>query len=732
MDLLASLNPQQKKAVTAVKGPVLVLAGPGSGKTRVLTHRVAYMVRECHIPSRRIMAVTFTNKAARAMKERLEDGLLTPSELQGLTIGTFHSICARILRRDIERLTGYDRNFVIYDSGDQLALVRQALKALDLDEKQWIPQALHSAISKAKNELVSPGSFRTATYWEEVAKRVYERYQELLKANNALDFDDLLMKTYELLNRHPDVRESYQERYLQVLVDEFQDTNIAQYELVKMLAGKYRNLFCVGDEDQSIYSWRGADFRNVLRFRDDFADSQLILLEQNYRSTETIITAAQNIIRRNRQRHDKSLFTQRGKGTPINLIETYNETDEAEFVTSEIARLERAGIPSGHCAVMYRTNAQSRVLEEAFVKKGMPYRLVRGTRFYERKEIKDALCYLRLLHNPDDGVSLSRVINIPPRGIGDRSLDELFSAAEGLSISPWKALLRLRDGEDNLASRFASRSRKALSDFTAMFADLLQAKEQMSLLELIDQMLAQSGYRDFVRDRSDEGEERWENLQELRSVAQEYNNLAGAEALALFLEEIALVSDVDSFKDDASGAALLTLHMAKGLEFPIVFLVGMEEGVFPHLRSMEDENEMEEERRLCYVGITRAKDQLYMLYAFRRRLYGREELAIPSRFLKDIPRELLQQKNGHQETTAVKIHGVASAPGAGQWPRTPSPTAKVQGKFKTGDVVRHSVFGEGVVVESKLSGGDEEVSIAFAGKGIKRLLVSFAPLQKIR
>jgi len=423
---LEELNPQQREAIQTAQGPVLVLAGPGSGKTRVLTHRVAYLVHEIGVAPWRLMAVTFTNKAAREMKERLaapagkaeREGLLSHAQLQALTIGTFHAICARLLRREIEAMPAWDRNFVIYDEGDQMALMRQALRDLDLDDKRYSPATMHSIISQAKNDLLGPESFQARTYTEEVAARVYRRYQELLQGNNAMDFDDLLMKSVEMFRQRDDLLQAYQERYLHVLVDEFQDTNMAQYELVTLLVGKYRNLFAVADEDQSIYSWRGADYRNVLRFRDDFPEHRLVLLEQNYRSTATILEVAKHIIRKNQHRVDKNLFTQRGGGVKVEVIEAYDEQEEARFVVGEIARLGgEKGRSPGQCAVMYRTNAQSRVLEEEFIRRGMKYRLVRGTRFYERKEVKDVIAYLRLVHNPHDSVSMARVINTPSRGI---------------------------------------------------------------------------------------------------------------------------------------------------------------------------------------------------------------------------------------------------------------------------------------------------------------------------
>ncbi|GAB4539798.1 MAG: UvrD-helicase domain-containing protein [Anaerolineae bacterium] len=734
---LTQLNSQQLEAVQLEGGPALVLAGPGSGKTRVLTQRVGYLVRERGVEPWRVMAVTFTNKAAREMKEWLDSttsGLLSSRQLQAMTIGTFHAICARILRREIEALPGWDRNFVIYDVGDQLTLVRQALRDLDLDEKRYRPTTIHSIISQAKNELVGPERFSARTYTEEIAARVYVRYQDLLRDNNAMDFDDLLMQSVELFREHPHVLDVYQERYLHVLVDEFQDTNMAQYELVKLLVGRHRNLFVVADEDQSIYSWRGADYRNVLRFRDDFPDHRLILLEQNYRSTATILEVAKHIIRKNEHRVDKDLFTWRGQGVPVQVIEAFDEQEEARFVVDEIARLEaEAQLSPGQCAVMYRTNAQSRVLEEEFIRRGMKYRLVRGTRFYERKEVKDAIAYLRVIHNPNDSVSMGRIINTPTRGIGARTVADLEHWAFKLGMSIYGALCELwKEAEGAhlvLPSPFGARARRALLDFVDLLARLIEARDKLALPELFDLTMARSGYRDFVRDGTREGDERWENLLELRGVTQEFSSLDPSEALPAFLEEVALVSDVDGLSDDERGPALLTLHAAKGLEFPVVFIVGLDEGLFPHNRSMDDIDAMEEERRLCYVGVTRAKDRLYLLHTFRRTLFGTSELSVPSRFLADLPPDLVQG--------GLPLPGTGEAPGrtplsAAQrlQDRMPAILPSAAPRFHVGDSVVHDKFGEGVVIESHILDDDQEVEVAFPGRGIKKLSVNFAPLKK--
>lgn len=755
MDFLAELNPAQQQAVTTIKGPVLALAGPGSGKTRALTHRIGYLVRDCGIPPWNILAVTFTNKAAREMRNRLEL-MLTPQQVNALSVGTFHALCARWLRQDIETLGYYDSNYVIYDTSDQQAVVKRALRDLELDEKNWRPGPINHAISRAKNEMFTPDKFPARTYQEEITQRVYERYQQILVENNALDFDDLLLVTHRLFGKHPSVLEKYQQKYIHVMVDEFQDTNMVQYELTKMLAGGYRNIFVVGDLDQGVYSWRGADYRNVLRFRDDYPDHQLIHLSQNYRSTNTILKAAKEVIRKNQNRIENDLFTQRGQGPKIKIVEAYNEQEEAVFVVNEINRLERdEKVQPGEIAVMYRTNAQSRVLEETFIAHGMPYILVRGTRFYDRKEIKDALAYMRLIHNPEDSVSLDRIINTPTRGIGNKTVAELNRWAFELGATPWQAIQQLvADAEveqehapgDESAYRparvpppFNTRARNSLAQFGQMMNMLISAKYKLNLVELFDLTLGRSGYKNFIKDNTQEGEERWENLMELRRVAAEFTDLEAAEALARFLEDVALVSDVDALGEEGAAPALLTLHTAKGLEFPVVFMVGMEERIFPHSRSMMDPEEMEEERRLAYVGITRAKDRLYLTRAFRRQTYGFEEPTEPSRFLSDIPPELIED-NGRQFagggfgmsasrfTTRQAAQQISS-----RWDKGSSSasTTPKSASFKTGDRVRHGKFGEGTVISVELAKDDEYVQVAFAGQGIKKLAASIARLEKL-
>jgi DNA helicase-2/ATP-dependent DNA helicase PcrA len=735
MDLLKELNPAQAKAVQALQGPVLVLAGPGSGKTRVLTYRIAYLVKECGIDPYNIMAVTFTNKAAREMRARL-DKLIGQQQLDRLTMGTFHAICARILRREAQTI-GFPSNFVIYDRDDQLGLIRQALKELNLDDKMFRPTALQAGISKAKRSMLTPEEYTPPTYWHEVAGRVYARYQQLLKANSALDFDDLMMFAVRLFVQHEDVLKKHQRRYVYILVDEFQDTDSAQYQLVKLLAGPRKNLFAVGDEDQSIYGWRGADFRNVLNFRKDFTEAQVVMLEQNYRSTQTILDAARHVIALNTQRTEKKLWTQNQSGTPLTVFEAYDEQEEADYVVRETKKLVAQHLCRlRDCAIMYRTNAQSRVLEDAFVRYGLPYKLVGATRFYERREIKDVLAYLRLLHNPHDDVSLKRVMNVPPRGIGQRTQETLEQWASAHSVPVYTAMQLLQDSQaspdaagravppraDGAAPPLDGRSAKVLLALLALIDGWIATRGEQSVLELLDKVIADSKYGDYVQDGTEEGVERWENIRELRTVAQDYQALPPDTALTTFLEDVALVSEVDNLREDADAATLLTLHTAKGLEFDTVFMVGLEEGILPHSRSLEEPEQMEEERRLCYVGMTRAKQRLYLIYTFRRARFGMQGTSEPSRFLRDIPVRLVQ---GRETRAPARLRPETQvAPPPRPAPRT--------GSFAPGDRVRHVQFGEGVVVASQMRGSDEEVTVAFAGKaGIKRLMASFAGLKRV-
>lgn len=762
MDLLDNLNPAQRAAVGAPPGAILVVAGPGSGKTRVLTHRIAYLISAMRVSPWHIMAVTFTNKAAREMEHRIEQ--LLDGRPQGLLMGTFHAICARILRREVDNLTHYQRDFVIFDTADQLQVVKHVLAELNIDNKKFPPGKMLNGISSAKNDLISPAEYTATNYVSEVTRRVYERYQLTLQANNAMDFDDLLMNTVLLFDERPDVLAKYQERYRHILVDEFQDTNATQYRLLRQLAGEQNSIFAVGDSDQSIYKWRGADYRNIQNFYRDFPQSQTILLEQNYRSTQVILDAAIEVIRRNRDHIPKKLFTERPGGSKIIIREAYNESDEAATVVNTIESLMLQGYNGNAFAVMYRTNAQSRAIEEAFVQAGIPYRLVGATQFYQRREIKDIIAYLRLVHNPLDAVSFNRVINTPMRGIGQQTQTQFAAWAAALELQPGEALVRLATDPD-VQHPFNGRAYSALYAFGGLFAGWLALRDRVSVGDLLDAILEQTNYRAYLEDGTEEGEERWANVMELRSVAE----IGGDIALSDFLEQVALVAETDNLDHEAQAPTLLTLHAAKGLEFPIVFITGLEEGLLPHSRSMDSEDELAEERRLFYVGLTRARDAVYLSHAFRRTSWGDSSVAVPSRFLADIPEEFIDgqrpgtrrresidrastwdtgrkswNNNQARQQTAWGDHERRSParpeqarPAESRLPepysRTEEPRADrpANPNFKTGQKVRHGKFGEGTVIESKITGSDEEVTVAFPGIGIKRLAASIAGLEAV-
>jgi DNA helicase-2/ATP-dependent DNA helicase PcrA len=722
MDILATLNPAQREAVEAIKGPVLILAGPGSGKTRVITHRVAYLVKLCGISPHNIMAVTFTNKAAREMRERLEQ--LLGQAAEALTLGTFHAICARILRREGKAI-GLESSFVIYDEDDQLKLMKQVLEELNLDPKQYVPQALRSAISAAKSRLISPENYVqwVNSYFEEIVHRVYQRYQELLGQGQAVDFDDLLMKTAQLFQDHPHVLKRYQSKYVHILVDEFQDTNIAQYELMRQLAGRYRNLCVVGDPDQSIYSWRFADLRNILSFEKDYPEAKVVFLEQNYRSTKTILEVASDVISANVLRKPKKLWTGNEDGASVTVIESYSADEEAQSVVNEIEKLiGQEQISLKDCAVMYRVNAQSRALEETFLRYGAPYKLVGGTRFYHRQEVKDIIAYLRVIHNPQDNVSLTRIINVPGRGIGQKTVNTLQSWAKAHDTSLFEASKQVSRnviaGEANQS--IPLRIVQAMAGFDTLMAKLTTSSHELSLSGLVDEILEHTGYRKYILDKED-GEERWENITELRNVASEYNELNIEEALTAFLEKVSLVSDIDELDEKADAVTLITLHQAKGLEFSAVFIVGLEEGILPHRKSFDDPEQMEEERRLCYVGITRAKKRLYLLRSYRRSLFGGSTANPPSRFLQDISPHLISPRGLWEESPTPVVNAYSR----------PSPQPFSTLTLKVGDHVRHSKFGAGIVMNCNPTRDDQELTVAFEEAGVKKLLASLAPLEKI-
>ncbi len=728
MDFISGLNPKQQQAVMAGLGPILVLAGPGSGKTRVLTHRIAYLINAMGVRPYQILAVTFTNKAAREMEGRVasligEQGSESFGRQSGLpALGTFHATCARLLRREAGNLP-FESNFVIYDSDDQLSLVKDTLRELNLNEKLYHPAGVHSAISRAKNELLLPDDYPIQNYRDEVVARVYRRYQELLLASNALDFDDLLLWTAYLLENSLDVREKYARRFEHVLVDEFQDTNLAQYVLLKHLVSVHRNVFVVGDTDQSIYGWRGADYRNLQRFESDFPDAQVILLERNYRSFQSILDVAMAVIDRNPYRTPKRLFTDRGQGNKITLHETFDDRAEAAYVVDTIASLvARQQAEPGDFAVMYRTNAQSRLLEEAFLRAQLPYKLVGAQRFYGRREVKDVIAYLRLVHNPNDELSLLRVINTPTRGIGNKTILDLRTLALKMGMTLGEVILDLARGADSIyRGSFSSRAGFVLSNFGYLLAGWRSSLIGANPLDLMDRILEDIDYQSYLDDGTDEGHDRWENVLELRRLAAEYRDLG----LVSFLEQVALVSDQDTLDASANVPTLLTLHAAKGLEFPSVFIVGLNEGTLPHSRSFEDPDAMQEERRLLYVGITRAMDRLFLVYSQNRSSFGYLEPADPSRYVQDIPIELIH------EAQPLRSRATRSASGRSERWETSSPAGSVivEPRFQPGMRVLHPVWNEGMILNSRIQDDEEIVDVFFENVGLKRLAASLAKLE---
>jgi DNA helicase-2/ATP-dependent DNA helicase PcrA len=671
------------------------------------------------VRSFQISAVTFTNKAAREMENRVVE--LLGQQTRGLTLGTFHAICARILRRESEHLP-FDANYVIFDADDQVRLVKQILKDMNLDDKRYRPLGVHAAISRAKNELILADDFQVQTYRDEVIQRIYQRYQQILITSNAVDFDDLLLWTAYLLEEQPVVREKYARRYEHVLVDEFQDTNMAQYTLLKHLASFHQNIFVVGDTDQSIYRWRGADYRNVLRFEDDYPAAQVILLEQNYRSTQYILDTAMSIINQNPHRTPKKLFTVRGQGKKAVIREMYDDREEASFVVDSIAKMVAHGtFQPGDFAIMYRTNAQSRVMEEAFLTANLPYKLVGAQRFYGRREIRDNLAYLKLVYNPKDEISLLRVINTPTRGIGDKTIIALRTHAQQLNLSPGELLIDLGKGEQSqYADAFSKRTSTVLARFGATLSNWVGDRNQHNPLMLMDRIIDDVDYRSYIDDGTDEGRDRWENVMELRRLASEYND----KNLESFLEDVSLVSDQDTLDVSAKVPTLLTLHAAKGLEFPVVFIVGLNDGTLPHIRSFDDPEGMQEERRLLYVGITRAKDQLFLLHTINRYMYGYSEPAEPSRFLADIPDQILDNgwRNGSSGRRSAAIYQPEKWVDPGSKPI-------VEKAYDPGVQVAHSVWGQGLVLNSRIENDDEIVDVFFESVGLKRVVASIAKLE---
>jgi DNA helicase II / ATP-dependent DNA helicase PcrA len=708
---LADLNPAQREAVLHTEGPLLVVAGAGSGKTRVLTHRVAHLIAAVGVQPNEILAITFTNKAAGEMRSRLED--LLPEVARRIWILTFHAACGRILRREAPRL-GYKTNFTIYDQADQVRLVKQCLEELERDPKRFPAKGIHEHISSAKNQLIGPAEYRNRvdSFYDQTVAEVYDLYQRRLFAANAVDFDDLLMLTVDVLERFPEAKERWQKAFRYILVDEYQDTNHAQYRLLQLLAEKHRNVCVVGDPDQSIYAFRGADIRNILEFERDFGETTTIPLEQNYRSTNTILRAANAVISHNRERKPKNLWSDLGDGDPVRVLEVEDEHAEARFVASELAALVDQGVNGSEIAVFYRTNAQSRVLEDILVRQEIPYQVIGGPRFYERAEVKDLIAYLQVIDNPFDAVSLQRIANRPRRGIGDASLARLQSYADGHGLSLWEAL------EFPEEAGLGPAQARSVSALRTLIQSLQAGALELAVDELVERTLDRSGYRAALEaERTIEAQGRIENLQELVGVAQEYEASAPEPNLSTFLQEISLFSDQDALRDQQSLVTLMTLHNAKGLEFRAVFMIGMEEGVFPHSRSLE-ENSLEEERRLAYVGMTRAKKWLTLTHASARALYGSRNYNLPSRFLDELPQDEL-----HRERLRPT-----------SWSGYGSPTARIQPRgetpeLATGDSVRHQTLGEGIVTAVEPGG---VVSVRFAGEDAdRRLVLDYAPLERL-
>jgi DNA helicase-2/ATP-dependent DNA helicase PcrA len=709
---LADLNPAQREAVLTTEGPVLVIAGAGSGKTRVLTRRIAHLLAAAGAKPPEILAITFTNKAAGEMRERVEHLVGPPA--RAAWVMTFHAACGRILRREAQHL-GYRSNFTIYDSADQLRLTKQCLEDLERDPKRFTPRGIHSQISNAKNQLIGPDEYasRVASFYDQTVADVYRLYQTKMHNSNAVDFDDMLYLTVEVLGRFPEAKEKWQKAFRYLLVDEYQDTNHAQYRFLQLLAETHSNVFAVGDPDQSVYGFRGADIRNVLEFEHDFPGARTIALEQNYRSTNSILEAANGVISHNRERKPKNLWSELGDGDPVRVVEVEDEHSEARYVAAEIARLVEEGYNGSEIAVFYRTNAQSRVLEDVLVRQGVAYQVIGGPRFYERAEIKDLVAYLQVIDNPFDAVSLLRIANRPRRGIGDSSLAKLMSFADDAEMSLWEAMARTE------AAGVGTSPAKAVASFRTVIQSLMSAAEELEVPELIERVLEQSGYIESLEaERTIESQGRIENLQELVSLAREWMESAAEPTLSSFLQEVSLYSDQDAIRGEASLVTLMTLHNAKGLEFRAVYLIGMEEGIFPHSRSIEEQG-VEEERRLCYVGMTRAMEQLTLMHASSRMLYGGRSYNLPSRFLDELPEQHVERDR--LQPASWSNYG---APRQSQVaPRDDVPS------LSTGDSVRHGTLGEGVVTRIEPGG---VVTVRFAADGSeRRLMLDYAPLEKI-
>lgn len=728
-----TLNDRQCEAVKHTEGPLLITAGAGSGKTKVLTCRIAHLL-ELGVAPYRILAITFTNKAAKEMKERVTN--LVGAQADSIWLSTFHSFCAKLLRFEVDGFHGYTRNFTIYDSLDQLVLVKDCLKKLNLDDKQFTPRSVLGTISSAKNVLIDAKAFaaKASDFYEQKVADVYAMYQEKLRENNAVDFDDLLFLAVRLLQENEEVREKYQSRFQYILVDEYQDTNHAQYALTKILAARWRNICVVGDADQSIYAWRGADIRNIIDFTRDYPDAASIKLEQNYRSTKTILHAANAVIDNNESRPKKTLWTENPTGNKIIHYQAQTEHDEADYIAGVIYnRHEISHEPYGDMAILFRTNAQSRVLEEKLMRYAIPYTMVGGTKFYDRKEIKDVLAYLRLLYNPEDSLSLTRIINVPKRNIGATTMEHVAAYAEAQGISLFEAL----SSTDEIP--VTKRAKASLENFAAMIFDLLNDIEGKDVLSLIETVIKQTGYGDMLDKEAEhdpQGESRKENVGEFLSVAKDYMDSNPEGNLQDFLENVALVSDVDDFESSDSKVTLMTLHAAKGLEFPVVFLTGLDEGLFPHSRTLMDPAQVEEERRLAYVGITRAERQLYVTNAVTRTMYGRISAYMPSRFLAEIPPQFMEdyhRKSAMPQSRTTAVPGkqrvsILTKPAASSLPKKHA----VTDTFAKGDKVRHKIWGIGTVLDVIGEGPNMQMKIQFPTKGVRQVVVKYAPLEKIQ
>lgn len=741
VDCTYGLNPQQAEAVINTEGPMLIMAGAGSGKTKVLTCRVANLLQKGVRPYR-ILAITFTNKAAAEMRERVNN--MSGPAAKDVWLFTFHSFCARFLRMEIDKLPGYGGNFAIYDTADSQNLIKQILKEMNLDDKRFQPSGILSRISNAKNALQDAAAFarQAGDFYEQKVADIYSRYEQKLQLNNALDFDDLLMLSIKLLQENKEVREKYQDRFDYLLVDEYQDTNHAQYLLTKFLAAKHRNICVVGDADQSIYGWRGADIQNILDFEKDYPDAKVIKLEQNYRSTQIILDAANAVIENNTGRKPKNLWTENKSGADIIYFQAVDERDEARFVIEQLQNLQRTENKKlGDMAILYRTNTQSRIFEEMLIKSGISYNMVGGLKFYERKEIKDIIAYLRVIFNPADSLSLLRIINVPKRGIGDASLAKIQAYAAANNVSLFEAVSNAA-AIDGLSSRFVSK----LDDLAGIIFELMNLANEAPVEDLIDRVLRDTGYlEELENERTPQAQSRIDNLHELISVAQEFAASEEENNLENFLAHVALVSDIDDTELGEDAITLMTLHSSKGLEFPVVFLVGMEEGLFPHARTLMDETEIEEERRLCYVGITRAKEKLFLSSTKMRTIYGNTVTYPPSRFLQEIPARLVKTIKRQERFSALENFKQVSEKYSARpqkpastfnphsfMPQKPAAAAGGTGtRFNTGDRVSHSKWGEGMVVSVKDSPDGQEVKVAFAGAGVRSLLTKYAVLKKL-